>query len=186
MQPKALFAGFCLFALVLASCGDDSQKSKEAAVPAPPPTPAPIPIPTGASVHGQATIEMKKGQIQFLNGLGIAVVPENACAEIKKIRDDRWLMQASRSNFDDGFHNLDLDAIGGTAVAHAVTTLKADAQGRFEIHGLSPGSYRLYAQYKSRYAVGYWLVPVVIKDARQNLAINIGTPNIEEAYNLFR
>ncbi len=184
MQSKALLAGFCLLALVLASCGDDSQKSKKAAASTLPPAPAPIPA--GASVHGQATIEMKKGQIQTLNGLGIAVVPENACAEIKKIRDDRWLMQASRANFDDGFHNLDLDAIGGTAVAHAITTLKADAQGRFEIHGLSPGSYRLYAQYKSRYAIAYWLVPVVIKDTSQNLAVNIGTSNIEEAYNLFR
>ena len=148
--------------------------------------PAVTPASPGSSISGTATIELRKGTVQYLNGLGIALVPDEAYAEIKKIRNEHWLLRASRANFDDGFHNLDLDAIGGAAVNRALVITKADQTGKFSFQGIKPGAYRLYAQYRSHYAVAYWLIPVTVKTNGPDMTVNINMANVEEAYNLFK
>jgi hypothetical protein len=93
-------------------------------------------------------------------------------------------LRASRANYNDGFHYLDLDAIGGVAVARAVRTVQTDLEGRYQIRGLAPGNYLLYAQYRSRYAVAYWLVPLTVKTDTDDLVVDINNSNMKEVFNL--
>jgi len=144
------------------------------------------PASSGSSVSGVGTIELRLGTKQYLSGMGIAVVPATAEADIIKVRDDEWRLRASRADYNDGFHNLNLDAIGGTAVKNAVQTVKTDANGKYQIRGLAKGKYLLYAQYHSRYALGYWLLPVSINSDKDALTVNFSNDKMREAYNLFK
>jgi len=137
----------------------------------------------GGSLSGTAVIELRVGVRQFLQGMEIALIPEEQANALKKIRNQRWLEQASRLRFNAGYYYLDLNAIGYFAVQHAVKRGKTDAQGRYEITQIPPGKYRLYAQYKSRYAAGYWLIPVEIPSIESNVTQDINNDNLEEIYN---
>lgn len=141
---------------------------------------------TGSLVSGVGTIELRLGTKQYLSQMGIAVVPASAESEIVKVRDDQWRLRASRADYNDGFHNLNLDAIGSTAVKNAVQTVKTNANGKYEIRGLTKGKYLLYAQYHSRYALGYWLLPVTINSDKDTLTVDLNNNNMREAYNLFK
>lgn len=156
--------------------------------PAPPSPPAP-PQPAAAvesTISGTATIELRSEVKQYLSGLELVLIPETAAPELRKIREDRWRERASRFRFNDGYNNLDLQAIGVAAVKKEIarTTVKAD--GTYKFNGLKPGSYRIYGQYKSKYAAGYWLIPVVIKKAGDSPVIDINNGNLAEIYNYQR
>lgn len=142
------------------------------------------PSENGSLVKGTCTIQLKIGTHQYLSKMGIAVVPEEAEQEITKIRNERWRMLASRGNYNDGLKNLDINAIGGMAVKHAVKTVQTDMEGKYEIRGLPPGNYFLYSQYRSRYAVAYWLVPLTVKSAKDEITIDINNSNMKEVYNI--
>jgi hypothetical protein len=142
------------------------------------------PAVSGSLVKGTCTIELKIGTHQYLAKMGIAVVPASAEEEITQARNDAWRMRASRANFNDGFNNLDLDAIGGTAVRLAVTTIKTDNEGKYQLRGLAPGNYLLYSQYHSRYAVAYWLIPLTVKSDKDEITIDINNSNMKEVYNI--
>ncbi|MDR1192337.1 MAG: hypothetical protein LBK60_11855 [Verrucomicrobiales bacterium] len=138
----------------------------------------------GSLVKGVCTIELKIGTHQYLSKMGIAVVPAGAEKEIIQVRNDQWRMRASRANYNDGFNNLDLDAIGGTAVKRAAQTVQTDLEGKYQIRGLAVGDWFLYAQYRSRYAVAYWLIPLTVKSDKDDITVNINNSNLREVYNL--
>lgn len=178
MSPRSFF--------LLLALGTFTPSPVPAADPAAPSSPG-KPAPVQSQVQGTCTIELKlNGTVQYLVGLGIAVVPESAVVDIKRVRNERWLLRASRSNFNDGFNDLDLNGIGGTAVQNALTTTKADEKGKYHFSGLPPGNYRLYAQYHSRYALGYWLAPFKIVRPTDTITLDLNNSNMEEAYNLFQ
>jgi hypothetical protein len=154
--------------------------------PAPAASGTAAPAPSGSLVSGVGTIELRLGTKQYLSKMGIAVVPAAAEAEIIQVRDDQWRLRASRADYNDGFHNLNLEAIGGTAVKNAIQTVKTDANGKYAIHGLPKGKYVLYAQYHSRYAIGYWLLPITINSDQDTQTVNFSNDNMREAYNLFK
>lgn len=137
----------------------------------------------GAEISGQATIELRIGVNQYLKGMGLALIPETSVEELKKIRNERWLDSASRLKFNAGYYYLDLNAIGYFASQQAVQKTTCDAQGKFTFTGVPEGKYRIYGQYKSRYAAGYWLIPVSVKAFDQNITVNINNENLEEIYN---
>jgi len=158
----------CLFLLPLSLPAQD------------PPEPDTLP---GATISGEAIIELKVGVKQYLKGMEMALISDSKAAQLKEIRDNRWLEQASRVKFDAGYYYLDLNAIGYFAVENAVARAKTDASGQFRFTGIQPGKYRIYAQYKSRYAAGYWLIPVEIKTIEDSIQQDINNSNLEEIYN---
>lgn len=139
--------------------------------------------PAGATITGQGTIELRIDVTQYLKEMGLVLIPESAAAELKDIRNKRWLDSASRLKFNAGYYYLDLKSIGYFAVQNAVQRTKTDTEGRFTFNGIQPGKYRIYGQYKSRYAAGYWLIPVEVKTLEDKLTINIDNENLEEIYN---
>jgi hypothetical protein len=143
----------------------------------------PTPPPPGAVITGQAIIELRVGVKQYLKGMGLALIPESSVAELKDIRNKRWLESASRLKFNAGYYYLDLKSIGYFASQQAVLRAKTDAEGKYSLEGITKGNYRIYAQYKSRYAAGYWLIPVKITSESENITVNINNENLEEIYN---
>lgn len=137
----------------------------------------------GATISGQAIIELKVGVKQYLKAMEIALIPESKAERLKEIRDKRWLEQASRVQFDAGYYYLDLNAIGYFAVENAVARAKTDDKGNFQFTGISPGKFRIYAQYKSRYAAGYWLIPVEVASPDDSITRDINNDSLEEIYN---
>ncbi|MDX6766149.1 MAG: carboxypeptidase-like regulatory domain-containing protein [Candidatus Methylacidiphilales bacterium] len=150
---------------------------------APATTPPTAPATLEATLSGTATIELRSDVKQYLAGLELVLVPEPAAAEIKKVREERWRERASRFRFNDGFNNLDLQAIGVEAIRHEIARATVDASGKYQFKALKPGSYRIYGQYKSHYAAGYWLIPVVIKKAGEAVTLDIHNGNFAEVYN---
>lgn len=179
----------CLLLISLNACSDseNSQASATNAQPleadAPDIPPADQPEPAGASIEGTAQVELGIGKTQVLSGIEIALVAEAAAEKILTVRNQQWLMKASRFKFNDGYNNLDLPMIGGTAVKESLARAKADADGRFRLTGIEPGQYRLYGQYKSRYAAGFWLVPVEVTSMDDAITLNLTDTNMHEFHN---
>jgi len=140
-------------------------------------------VPARATISGQGMIELRIDVTQYLKGMGLALVPEAAIAELKKIRNTRWLENASRLKFNAGYYYLDLKSIGYFASTNAVQITKSNDKGRYTFKGIAPGKYRIYGQYKSRYAAGYWLIPVEIKSVTDQITVDINNDNLEEIYN---
>ncbi|MEM1159236.1 MAG: hypothetical protein AAGH72_13395 [Verrucomicrobiota bacterium] len=138
---------------------------------------------TGATISGQGTIELRIDVTQFLKGMGLALIPEGVVTELKEIRNKRWLESASRLKFNAGYYYLDLKSIGYFASSKAVQITRSDAEGNYTFTGIAPGQYRIYGQYKSRYAAGYWLVPVEVQSVDDQINIDINNGNLEEIYN---
>lgn len=179
----------CVVAVVLTACSPKTEETPvaeeeagEVGLPAAEAAAPEMPT-TGGTVTGRGVIELRNGVIRDLAGLELVLVPEETVAEITQIRNERWRMRASRFNFNDGYNNLDLDAIGGTAVKRAVASAKADDQGVYRFVNVPPGKYRLYAQYRSMYAVGYWLLPVEIKAVGDVVELNLRNENFSEVFN---
>ncbi|MEM6822465.1 MAG: hypothetical protein AAF558_11055 [Verrucomicrobiota bacterium] len=135
------------------------------------------------SIQGIATIELKIGNKQYLKGLELALIPEAVVPKLKEIRNTRWLEEASRFNFGAGYYYLDLNSIGYFAVKNAITRSKTNAKGAYQFTNIPEGNYRIYGQYKSRYASGYWLIPVEITKESKTIRIDINNENFEEIYN---
>lgn len=171
-----------ILACGLAACGPSTPETPPAAE-APKERPAPPVSATGGTITGHATIELRNDRIQDLDGLELVLIPEAAAKAVTDMREERWRLLASRFNFNDGYNNLDLPAIGATAVKHGVARATADAEGRYTFTDVPPGKYRIYGQYKSMYAAGYWLLPVEVKKAGEVLKVDLGNANFAEVFN---
>jgi hypothetical protein len=145
--------------------------------------PKPEPDPVG-TLDGRIEIELRNNMKQALPGLEIAVCPETIAPEIKNLRDARWRETARLNAYNDGYNNLDLKALGQKAVSMAVVELKSDAKGMFRREGVPPGKYVVYAQYKSKYAAAYWLVPIEIRTGEETELV-LTNGNMKEIYNRF-
>lgn len=173
-------------ALATAACSSENPQEVPPQAVAPKPAlmePTPETVATGGLIRGKAVIEMRNDQIRDLAGLELVLVPDDRAREITKVREERWRMRASRFNFDDGYNNLDINAIGSTAVELAVAQAKADQAGFYAFPNVPPGRYRIYAQYRSMYAVGYWLIPVEVKAVGDVVTVDINNDNFAEVYN---
>jgi len=137
------------------------------------------------SIEGQATMKLRNDFESILNKMELALVPSEKAGEFKIVRDERWRFAASRANFNDGYNNLDLNALGHVAVKYAVKRAKTDEQGLFQFEQVPIGSYVLYGQYKSKYAAAYWLVPIKVSKVGDKIVINLNESNVKEAHNRF-
>lgn len=161
----------------------------------------PPPLPKTKAIYGRATITLKGLDLQYKNrtegleGLEIALCNSDAGEKVKEVRDKTWMENAKNFDFSEaaGYRNLELDAIGLTAVKNAVklpssekpVTAKAGRGGYFIIpaEDLPAGKYYLYAQYVSRYAKAYWLVPVEVSDEALHIEANLNNDSAKEIYN---
>lgn len=147
------------------------------------PKSTPEPPITGALISGKGTIELRIDVTQKLKGMELALISEDKVESLKEIRNKRWLESSSRLKFNDGYHYLDLKSIGYFASTNAVQKTVTNEEGEFTFSGVASGKYRIYGQYKSRYAAGYWLVPVEVKSVDDKITIDINNENLEEIYN---
>lgn len=138
------------------------------------------------TVKGHASIVLRTNQKQNLKGMGLLLCPPDTAQKIKTVRNKRWIERSSPRNFNDGFRLLDLNAIGYTAVQNASYRTKSDKKGNFSFTHVKPGDYLLYGQYKGRYAVAYWLIPVTVKADQKEVSVMINNDNIKEVYNLYQ
>ena len=71
------------------------------------------------------------------------------------------------------------------AAANAATArTKTATNGSFTFSNNPPGKYALYGQYKSRYAVAYWLLEVELAAGKTN-TLNLSETNAAEVFNRF-
>jgi len=185
MKPLALLLGISLASLSVGSAAEKKsnpspppQAPATAATPTTPPATAAEP-----SISGKATIVLRSDVEQYLSGLELLLIPDAAAPEIRKVREDRWRERASRFRFNDGYNNLDLQAIGVTAIKHEIARTTVGPEGQYQFKDIKPGAYRIYGQYKSKYAAGYWLIPVTIKKAGDSVKLDIQNSNLAEIYN---
>ena len=154
----------------------------------------------GGVLAGRATIKLKNASYRSdLGGMDLVLAPTNLIPEIRKLRMETWRtdgLAVTRSSegeenpvgvridFADGYKNLDLPALGQAAANAAVRRTKTATNGDFSFSNVPPGKYALYAQYKSRYAVAYWLLAV---DISKNLAnrLDLTETNAAEVFNRF-
>jgi hypothetical protein len=132
-------------------------------------------------VEGKATIVLKQGYVNPLDGLEVLICKPEGERPILETREARWLEQATPRNFGDGYEHLDLVAIGLKAQEFEVARGRTDDFGRYQIE-LEPGDYLLYAQYRSRYAAGYWLIPLTVK-ADEAVTLDLSNANMKEVFN---
>lgn len=133
-------------------------------------------------IQGKASITLKQGQTNPLDGLEILLCKPEAEKAVIETRDAKWLENATPRSFGNGYDNLDLPAIGRAALPFEVQRTKTDGFGRFTLADTPPGSYVIYAQYKSRYAAGYWLIPIKV-EADQVTPLEISNDDMKEIYN---
>lgn len=153
--------------------------------PTPKPVPAEKPVVVTPLIQGSATMKLRNQLQSILNRMELVLVPATKAAEFKTTRDECWRLSASRTNFNDGYNNLDLNALGSLAVRHSVLRAKTDDKGFYQFESVPVGSYLLYGQYKSKYAAAYWLVPVEIKKVGDVITLNLNESNVKEAHNRF-
>ncbi|MFQ3671235.1 MAG: carboxypeptidase-like regulatory domain-containing protein [Verrucomicrobiia bacterium] len=144
------------------------------------PEPPPLP-PLQQGLQGTARITLKQGYVNPLDGMEILICTPDAERPIIETRNAAWLERATPRNFGDGYEHLDLVAIGLRAQDFEVTRARTDDFGRYQIE-LPPGSYLLYAQYRSRYAAGYWLIPFTIQ-ADHVTPLDLDNANMKEVFN---
>ena len=87
-----------------------------------------------------------------------------------------------RIDFADGYKNLDLKAMSQAAANAATTRIRTATNGIFTFSNAPTGKQALYAQYKSRYAVAYWLIEVDLFPGRTT-EINLSESNAAEVFN---
>lgn len=179
MRPIPLLLFCALFALGAVSCRQAETP------PAPAPKPVVVADPTAGTLVGGASLVLKQGQSVPLAGLELLVTSPDAAVKVKEVREKRWLETATPRTFGDGYNNLDLQAIGLEAMKYEVTRTKAGDDGKFTVTGLKPGDYLLYAQYKSRYAAGYWIVPFKA-EAGKITTLDLNNDNLKEIFNRFK
>jgi hypothetical protein len=170
------------------------------------PGPLPAEETGGGVVTGRATIQLKNASYRSdLGGMDLVLAPTNLIPEIRRLRMETWRtdgLAVTRSpdgeenpvgvriDFADGYKNLDLKALGQAAANAATHRTRSATNGEFTFSNVSPGKYALYAQYKSRYAVAYWLleVPVPPRPAptpAPPIRLNLTETNAAEVFNRF-
>jgi len=152
------------------------------------------------TLGGRATIQLRNASYRTdLGGMDLILAPTNLIPEIRRLRMETWRtdgLAVTRSadgeenpvgvriDFADGYKNLDLQALGQAAANAATARTKTSTNGEFFFSNALPGKQALYAQYKSRYAVAYWLLEVDISKDRTN-RIDLSETNAAEVFNRF-
>ena len=155
---------------------------------------------TKGTVAGRATIQLKNASYRSdLGGMDLVLAPTNLIPEIRRLRMETWRtdgLAVTRSaegeenpvgvriDFADGYKNLDLKALGQAAANAATARTKTSTNGAFSFSNIPPGKHALYGQYKSRYAVAYWLLEVEIAGNRTQ-QIELTETNAAEVFNRF-
>lgn len=153
-----------------------------------------------ATLTGQATIQLKNASTpQKLAGMDLVLAPANLIPEIRRLRMETWRTEglAVKRNADgeeepigvqidfaDGYKNLDLKAMSQAAANAATLRVKTDTNGTYTFADAPPGRYALYGQYKSRYAVAYWLLEVELSGGKTN-SLSLSETNAAEVFNRF-
>jgi len=154
----------------------------------------------GGGLTGRATIQLKNASYRSdLGGMDLVLAPTNLILEIRRLRMETWRtdgLAVTRSpdgednpvgvriDFADGYKNLDLKALGQAAADAATYRSKTATNGEFNFTNVAPGKYALYGQYKSRFAVAYWLMEVpVVKN--QTHRLDLTETNAAEVFNRF-
>jgi len=149
---------------------------------------------------GQATIQLKNASSpQNLAGMDLVLAPSSLIPEIRRIRMETWRTEglAVKRNangeeepvgvqidFADGYKNLDLKAMSQAAANAATVRTQTGTNGVFSFPGTAPGKYALYGQYKSRYAVAYWLLEVELTTGKPT-TLHLCETNAAEVFNRF-
>jgi hypothetical protein len=152
------------------------------------------------SITGRATIQLKNASYRSdLAGMDLIVAPTNLIPEIRKLRMETWKtdgLAVTRSpdgqenpvglriDFSDGYNNLDLKALGQAAANAATARTKSSTNGEFSFSNLPPGKHALYGQYKSRYALAYWLLEIEVIPGQTN-RLDLAETNAAEVFNRF-
>jgi len=152
------------------------------------------------ALSGQATIQLKNASSpQNLGGMDLVLAPTSLIPEIRRLRMETWRTEglAIKRNakgeeepigvqidFADGYKNLDLKAMSQAAANAATARTKTTTNGSFTFSNHPPGKYALYGQYKSRYAVAYWLLEVDLVTGKTN-TLNLSETNAAEVFNRF-
>jgi len=154
----------------------------------------------GGTVTGRATIQLKNASYRSaLGGMDLVLAPTNLIPEIRRLRMETWRtdgLSVTRSpdgeenpvgvriDFADGYKNLDLKALGQAAANAATYRTKTSTNGEFNFSKVAPGKYTLYGQYKSRYAVAYWLLEIPVAKNQTN-RLDLTETNAAEVFNRF-
>lgn len=154
----------------------------------------------GGAVAGRATIQLKNASYRSdLGGMDLVLAPTNLIPEIRRLRMETWRtdgLSVTRSpdgeenpvgvriDFADGYKNLDLKALGQAAANTATARTKTGTNGEFSFSNVPAGKHTLYGQYKSRYAVAYWLLEVEVSKNQTN-RIDLTETNAAEVFNRF-
>lgn len=161
---------------------------------------APAQETAGGNLAGRATIQLKNASYRSdLAGMDLVLAPTNLIPELRKLRMETWRTEGlavSRSaegeekpvgvrvDFSDGYKNLDLAALSQAAANAATYRTKTATNGAFNFSSVSPGNYALYGQYRSRYAVAYWLLEAQISRG-QTQRVDLTETNAAEVFNRF-
>jgi hypothetical protein len=155
---------------------------------------------SGQTVAGRATLQLKNASFRSdLGGMDLVLAPTNLIPEIRRLRMETWRtdgLSVTRSpdgeekpvgvriDFSDGYKNLDLKALGQAAANAAIYRTQTATNGVFSFSNVSPGKYALYGQYKSRYAVAYWLLEIPVPKGQTN-QWDLSETNAAEVFNRF-
>lgn len=162
--------------------------------------PLPAQEPTGGTIRGRATIQLKNASYRSdLSGMDLVLAATNLIPEIRRLRMETWRtdgLAVTRSpdgeenpvgvkiDFSDGYKNLDLKALGQAAANAANLRTQTTTNGEFTFSNVPPGKHALYGQYKSRYAVAYWLLEVDVSKKQPTL-LDLTETNAAEVFNRF-
>ena len=154
--------------------------------------------PSPTLLTGKATIHLKNSSTtQNLSGMDLVLAPLSLIPEVRRLRMETWRTEGLaiqrdpsgeeqpvgiRIDFADGYKNLDLKSMSQAAANVATTRIRTTTNGTFTFSNLSPGKQTLYGQYKSRYAVAYWLLEVDLLPGRTTEII-LSQTNAAEVFN---
>lgn len=186
-QTRTFLGSFSLLtAIALAFFCGCQPADPTATAEAPPPWTLP---PPEDAIQGRVSVQLIiRDDEEPQRKLEIALLRPKAADAIREVRDQRWVALADPRNFNDGFRWLDLQAIGKVATLPEfnLQITRTDNRGFFRFSDVPPGNYLLYAQYSTRYAKGYWLIPVE-KHSREGLTVDLNNSNFTEVFNaIFR
>jgi len=154
--------------------------------------------PSPTLLTGKATIQLKNSSTtQNLSGMDLVLAPLALIPEVRRLRMETWRTDGLaiqrtpsgeeqpvgiRIDFADGYKNLDLKAMSQAAANAATSRFRTATNGTFTLSNAPTGKQTLYAQYKSRYAVAYWLLEVDLLPGRTT-EINLSESNAAEVFN---
>ena len=131
--------------------------------------------------------------------MDLVLAPVSVIPEIRRLRMETWRTDGLaiqrkpdgeeqpvgiKIDFADGYKNLDLKALSQAAANAATARTRTATNGTFTLSNVPAGRHALYAQYKSRYAVAYWLLEIDLKSGPSN-SIALSQTNAAEIFNRF-